>query len=97
MVTSRSASPPPTRRQRELAEETGLALRPTVDAPLTLTLIDGGDHRHWILGYRFEADPRQPLVPERDPVAWHSIGALPRPSVPDLAPLLAALTRSIAS
>jgi 8-oxo-dGTP diphosphatase len=78
--------------RRELAEETGLELVPAQADPVTLTLVDTGDHRHWILGYRFEGDPDQPLVPERDPVAWHPIDALPRPCVPDLASLLAALT-----
>ncbi len=79
---------------RELAEETGLMLRPTDADPVTLTMIEG-DHRHWILGYRFQADPEQPLVPERDPVAWHPIDALPTPCVPDLASLLAALTTEL--
>jgi 8-oxo-dGTP diphosphatase len=76
---------------RELAEETGLDRRPVSVDPVTLTLADSGDHRHWILGYRFEADPVHPLVPERDPAAWHRVDELPRPCVPDLATLVGVL------
>jgi 8-oxo-dGTP pyrophosphatase MutT (NUDIX family) len=76
---------------RELAEETGLELSPVSPDPVTLTLADTGDHRHWILGYRFEADVDVPLLPERDPVAWHRVDRLPQPSVPDLPMLVGAL------
>jgi 8-oxo-dGTP diphosphatase len=76
---------------RELAEETGLQLAPVSPDPLTLTLADTPDHRHWILGYRFVADVDALLVRERDPVAWHRVDALPRPAVPDLAALVGAL------
>jgi 8-oxo-dGTP pyrophosphatase MutT (NUDIX family) len=84
---------------RELAEETGLLLRPLSPDPVTLTLVDvppdvvGPAHRHWLLGYRFEADVGAKLVPERDPVAWHGVDRLPAPAPADLAPLLVALTR----
>jgi 8-oxo-dGTP pyrophosphatase MutT (NUDIX family) len=84
---------------RELAEETGLLLQPTDRDPVTLTLVDvppdalGPAHRHWLLGYRYHADIAAPLVPERDPVAWHDVERLPTPAPADLAPLLAALTR----
>jgi len=83
---------------RELAEETGLELSPAAADPVTLTLVAvppdaaGPAHRHWLLGYRFVADPRAPLVPERDPVAWHPVDRLPSPAPADMAPLLAALT-----
>jgi 8-oxo-dGTP diphosphatase len=77
---------------QELAEETGLQLQSVSPAPVTLTLADTADHRHWILGYRFEAEVEVPLVPERDPVAWHRVDALPHPSVPDLAALVGSLT-----
>jgi 8-oxo-dGTP pyrophosphatase MutT (NUDIX family) len=76
---------------RELAEETGLRLAPVSPDPVTLTLADTADHRHWILGYRFEAGLDAPLVPERDPVAWHRVDDLPRPSVPDLEALVGSL------
>jgi 8-oxo-dGTP pyrophosphatase MutT (NUDIX family) len=79
---------------RELAEETGLQLQSVSPDPVTLTLADTGDHRHWILGYRFEAEVAVPLVPERDPVAWHRVDDLPRPSVPDLAALVDSLVQS---
>ncbi len=88
---------PATAAARELAEETGLALPPPVDDPVTLTLVDapadddGPVHRHWILGYAFVADPTAPLAPERDPVAWHAVDALPTPAVADLPALLAAI------
>jgi 8-oxo-dGTP diphosphatase len=77
---------------RELAEETGLVLEPVTADPVTLTLAHTGDHRHWIVGYRFEADRRRRLAPERDPVAWHRVDDLPPVSVPDLATLVGALT-----
>ena len=83
---------------RELAEETGLVLAPTTDQPVTLTVAaapagpSGPAHRHWILGYRFTADPTAALRPECGaPLAWHDVGALPAPAVEDLAPLLAAV------
>jgi 8-oxo-dGTP diphosphatase len=83
---------------RELAEETGLVLAPTTDEPVTLTIgaapagPSGPAHRHWILGYRFRADPTAALRPEGGaPVAWHDVDALPAPAVEDLAPLLAAV------
>jgi 8-oxo-dGTP pyrophosphatase MutT (NUDIX family) len=84
---------------RELAEETGLLLEPRSPDPVTLTLVDvppdavGPAHRHWLLGYRFEAEVAATLVPERDPIAWHRVDRLPTPSPADLAPLVAALTR----
>jgi len=59
---------------RELAEETGLQLAPVDTDPVTLTLVQapadavGPPHRHWLLGYRFIAEPDAPLVPERDPI-----------------------------
>jgi 8-oxo-dGTP pyrophosphatase MutT (NUDIX family) len=89
---------PATAAARELAEETGLALSPADPDPVTLTLVDvppgtaGPAHRHWLLGYRFVADRAAPLVPERDPVAWHPLDRLPTPATDDLAPLLAAIT-----
>src|SRR5262245_11326584 len=82
---------------RELAEETGLALHPAAADPLTLTLVAvppdaaGPAHRHWLLGYRFVADPQAALVPERDPVAWHPVDRLPSPAPADMAPLLVAI------
>jgi 8-oxo-dGTP pyrophosphatase MutT (NUDIX family) len=85
---------------RELGEETGLVLAPAAPHPVTLTLGDvpgderGPAHLHWLLGYRFVGDPAIPLLPERDPVAWHDVADLPSPMVGDLAPLLSALIRS---
>jgi 8-oxo-dGTP diphosphatase len=84
---------------RELAEETGIVAVPAGPDPITLTLVEappdrrGGAHRHWILGYRFEADRGAPIVVERDPVAWHPVDHPPSPAVADLAPLLAAIAR----
>lgn len=84
---------------RELAEETGLLVPPLDPDPVTVALVDvppdalGPAHRHWLLGYRFQVDTAAPLVPERDPVAWHHLDRLPSPSPADLAPLLAALIR----
>jgi 8-oxo-dGTP pyrophosphatase MutT (NUDIX family) len=84
---------------RELSEETGLVLEP--DGPVSVSLggLSGGDrpHRHWLLGYRFQADPTTPLVAEEDPVAWHAVDSLPTPNVADLAPLLAAIVAASAS
>jgi 8-oxo-dGTP pyrophosphatase MutT (NUDIX family) len=84
---------------RELAEETGLRLAPSSDEPVTLTVVDapadtaGPGHRHWILGYRFTADPAAALTIERDPVDWHDVAALPARIVVDLPPLLDAMLR----
>jgi 8-oxo-dGTP pyrophosphatase MutT (NUDIX family) len=80
---------------RELAEETGLQLTPIDADPVTLTLVHapvdavGPRHRHWLLGYRFVANPDATLVPERDPLAWHPASALPRDIVADIPPLWA--------
>jgi 8-oxo-dGTP pyrophosphatase MutT (NUDIX family) len=80
---------------RELAEESGLQLTPIDADPVTLTLVRapadavGPPHRHWLLGYRFVADPRAPLVPERDPLAWHPAAALPPDVIADIPPLWA--------
>ena len=97
-ATSRTARHRPTAAARELTEETGLQLAPVDADPVTLTLVQappdavGPPHRHWLLGYRFVADPSTPLVVERDPVAWHDVAAPPTAVVADLAPLLQALT-----
>lgn len=90
---------PATAAARELAEETGLIATPDTPLPVTVSLGEAtpGDvrpHRHWLLGYRFTADPTAPLVPEADPVAWHRVDALPDTNADDLAPLLAALVSS---
>jgi 8-oxo-dGTP diphosphatase len=83
---------------RELTEETGLRLSPDDRLPVTVALAAapadsrGPAHDHWLVGYRFTASPDAVLVPERDPVAWHAVTALPHARVDDLAPLLAALT-----
>ena len=87
---------------RELAEETGLALAVQADAVPALLhpsrFPAGADHPahvHWNLGYRFRAEPKAPLVPEEDaPVAWFPVDALPSPTTPDVAPLVALLTRA---
>ena len=80
---------------RELAEESGLQLT-SIDAdPVTLTLVQapadavGPPHRHWLLGYRFIGDPHAPLVPERDPLAWHPASRLPPDVIADIPPLWA--------
>jgi 8-oxo-dGTP pyrophosphatase MutT (NUDIX family) len=84
---------------RELCEETGLDLEPPAADPITLSVAEaagdgaGPAHRHWTLGYRFTADPDASLVPERDPVAWHPIDALPARRVADLDPLLRIIGR----
>jgi hypothetical protein len=49
---------------------------------------DGPAHDHWLLGYRFSAPVDTALVPERDPVAWHDVAALPHSQADDLLPLL---------
>jgi ADP-ribose pyrophosphatase YjhB (NUDIX family) len=90
---------PSTAATRELEEESGLHLAPVDDDPVTLTLVHapadsiGPPHRHWLLGYRFVADPATPLVPERDPLAWHPASALPRDVIADIPPLWAFVRR----
>lgn len=85
---------------RELAEETGLQLdsgpAPTVLHPAIFPARgDERAHLHWNLGYRFVADPTGPLTPEPGaPVAWFPVGDLPRPTTPDVAPLVALLLSS---
>jgi 8-oxo-dGTP pyrophosphatase MutT (NUDIX family) len=84
---------PATAAARELAEETALDLTPVDADPVTLTLVDapadaiGPPHRHWLLGYRFIAEPDAPLVPERDPLAWHPAASLPADVIGDIPPL----------
>lgn len=79
---------------RELLEETGLRLTADDRRPITVSRAaapadDGGPaHDHWLVGYRFTAALETPLTPERDPLAWCPVDALPTRRVPDLAPLL---------
>jgi 8-oxo-dGTP pyrophosphatase MutT (NUDIX family) len=83
---------------RELAEETGLHLKPSeVPALLHPAIFPARDdepaHVHWNLGYRFVADPSTPLVPEPGaPVAWFPVDDLPEPTTPDVAPIVRLLT-----
>ncbi len=79
---------------RELAEETGLVVAPDHRSPVTVSLEPapadhaGPAHDHWLVGYRFTAGLGTVLVPERDPVAWHEVAALPHPQPDDLGPLV---------
>jgi 8-oxo-dGTP diphosphatase len=79
---------------RELAEETGLALLPDDRRPMTVSRATapaddtGPAHDHWLVGYRFTAPLDAELRPERDPLAWHQVDALPAPRTADLEPLL---------
>lgn len=79
---------------RELAEETGLVLTADHRRPVSVSSAaapadaDGPAHHHWLVGYRFTAGLDVVLVPERDPVAWHDVAALPHPQPDDLDPLL---------
>ena len=90
---------PATGAARELAEETGLAV--TVEPDAVPTVLHPARfpargphpaHLHWNLGYRFQADSTVLLVPEEAaPVAWFPVDALPAPTTPDVAPLVALL------
>jgi mannose-6-phosphate isomerase-like protein (cupin superfamily)/8-oxo-dGTP pyrophosphatase MutT (NUDIX family) len=85
---------------RELHEETGVRPeRPgAVPAVLHPAVFPSGPagpaHWHHNLGFRFVADPAEPLIPERgSPAAWFPVDDLPEPRVDDLTvvlPLLAA-------
>lgn len=89
--------PPDVGVARELAEETGLQLDPgpvpTVLHPAIFPARgDEPAHLHWNLGYRFIADPSAPLTPEPGaPAAWFAVDDLPRPTTPDVAPLVVLL------
>ncbi len=82
---------------RELAEETGLQLGPGLVPTVLHPAIfpargDEPAHLHWNLGYRFVADPSSPLTTEPGaPVAWFPVDDLPRPTTPDVAPLVVLL------
>src|SRR5262249_50234964 len=87
---------------RELAEETGLELRPASESPgLVRAAVfpargEGPAPWHWNLHYLFRGDPSAALTPEPgSPVVWFPVDELPDRRVGDLSDLLAVISRQL--
>jgi 8-oxo-dGTP diphosphatase len=89
------AESPAAGAQRELVEETGLAVEPFDERPALVRVAvfpkRGAEpaHWHWNLHHVFVADPTLALTPEAgSPVAWFRVDELPDERVGDLEELL---------